>query len=90
MTGREGAPDPEGGPLKFYLLAHNSTDAPATLTIGATACIYCFPVAPNVAFAGGRFGGLYASLRKRGAQAGTLVVTGLTQSTTLRHSACHR
>lgn len=58
MTGKEGEPNmrhPDGGPLKFYWFAHESTAAPVILTIGATACIYSFPVASNLAFAGGRF-----------------------------------
>lgn len=55
ITGKEGSPSPDGGPLRFYWFAHDSTDAPAMLIIGATACIYQFPVASNVTFAGGRF-----------------------------------
>jgi hypothetical protein len=42
-------------PLKFYWFAHEETVEPFVLTIGTTACIYDFPVASNIAFAGGRF-----------------------------------
>jgi hypothetical protein len=45
----------EREPLKFYWFAHGETVAPVVLTIGDTACIYDFPVASNIAFAGGRF-----------------------------------
>lgn len=45
----------EREPLKFYWFAHGETAAPVVLTIGDTACIYDFPVASNIAFAGGRF-----------------------------------
>jgi hypothetical protein len=45
----------EREPLKFYWFAHEETVAPVVLTIGTTACIYDFPVASNIAFAGGRF-----------------------------------
>ena len=55
ITGKEGRDSSESDPLKFYWFAHESTAAPTILTIGATACIYNFPVASNVAFAGGRF-----------------------------------
>lgn len=55
MTGKEMNSTRDGGPLKFYWIEHDSTNAPMVLTIGATACIYYFPVASNVAFAGGRF-----------------------------------
>lgn len=55
MTGKEMSPAQDGGPLKFYWFEHDSAAAPTVLTIGATACIYNFPVASNVAFAGGKF-----------------------------------
>lgn len=41
--------------LKFYWFPHESAEAPTILSIGATACIYDFPVASNLAFAGGKF-----------------------------------
>ena len=41
--------------LKFYWFEHESTKPPAVQVIGATATIYHFPVASNVAYAGGRF-----------------------------------
>lgn len=50
MTGKE---DPEI--LKFYWFAHESVGEPQVLTIGPTACIYDFPVASNIAHAGGRY-----------------------------------
>ena len=50
MTGKE---DREN--LKFYWFAHDSVGEPEVLTIGATACIYDFPVASNIACAGGRY-----------------------------------
>ena len=55
MTGKEGGASEKGGPLIFYWFAHESTAPPVILTIGTTACIYDFPVASNIAFAGGRF-----------------------------------
>ena len=55
MTGKEGKDHSPNDPLRFYWFAHESTGKPALLTIGPTACIYQFPVASNLAFAGGRF-----------------------------------
>lgn len=55
ITGKEGGDQREGGPLMFYWFRHEETGAPVILNLGATACIYNFPVASNIAFAGGRF-----------------------------------
>lgn len=55
ITGKNEVPGPDGGPLKFFWFAHDSTEPPTVITIGTTACIYQFPVASNVAFAGGKF-----------------------------------
>ena len=55
ITGKEGGDHREDDPLKFYWFAHEETGAPVILNLGATACIYEFPVASNIAFAGGRF-----------------------------------
>lgn len=41
--------------LKFYWFPHVSADPPTVVSIGVTECIYHFPVASNLAFAGGRF-----------------------------------
>lgn len=45
----------ENGHLFFYWFAHGETGPPVTVDIGETACIYDFPIASNLAFAGGRF-----------------------------------
>jgi len=50
MTGKEDAEI-----LKFYWFAHDSLEEPKVLSIGTTACIYDFPVASNIVFAGGRY-----------------------------------
>lgn len=50
MTGKEDAKT-----LKFYWFAHDSVAEPEILEIGPTACIYDFPVASNIAHAGGRY-----------------------------------
>lgn len=50
MTGKE-----DREILKFYWFAHDSVGEPKILTIGATACIYDFPVASNITFADGRY-----------------------------------
>ena len=55
ITGKEGEAGLDGGLLKFYWFAHESTSDPMILTIGRTACIYHFPVASNITFAGGRY-----------------------------------
>lgn len=41
--------------LKFYWFAYESTADPEVRTIGPTACIYHFPVASNLVYAGERF-----------------------------------
>jgi hypothetical protein len=41
--------------LKFYWFEHGADRPPVTFTIGHTYCIYNFPVASNIAYAGGRF-----------------------------------
>jgi len=48
-----GKEDPEI--LKFYWFEHGANRPPEIVTIGATDCIYTFPVASNIAYAGGRF-----------------------------------
>ena len=56
MTGKEGEElQSDGGPLKFYWFEHDSTEEPKMFNIGTTACIYQFPVASNIAYAGGKF-----------------------------------
>ncbi|HEY1120651.1 MAG TPA: hypothetical protein VGE67_03590 [Haloferula sp.] len=50
--------------LKFYWFPHESTDAPTILNIGTTVRIYDFPVASNLAFAGGRFWVAYMKSEK--------------------------
>ena len=50
MTGKE-----DREILKFYWFAHDSVAELKVLTIGATACIYDFPVASNITHAGGRY-----------------------------------
>ena len=50
MTGKE---DPEN--LKFYWFEHDSVEPPIVQMLGPTATIYDFPVASNIAYAGGRF-----------------------------------
>lgn len=55
ITGKEGERRPDGGFLRFYWFPHDSTGTPEIQTIGTTACIYDFPVASNIAFAGGKF-----------------------------------
>jgi hypothetical protein len=66
ITGKEGRDSSENDPLKFYWFSHESTAAPTILTIGVTACIYNFPVASNVAFAGGRFWVAYMRPTEKG------------------------
>lgn len=41
--------------LRFYWFDHESTEPPIVHYLGPTACIYHFPVASNIAYAGGRF-----------------------------------
>lgn len=58
ITGKEPGPNSdseENTPLHFYWFSHGETGPPIILDIGPTACIYDFPVASNLAFAGGRF-----------------------------------
>ncbi len=56
ITGKEPGSEVEGNsPLHFYWFAHGETGPPVVVNIGPTACIYDFPVASNLAFAGGRF-----------------------------------
>lgn len=50
ITGKENRKD-----LKFYWFPFGSKAAPTILDLGATDCIYDFPVASNPAFAGGKF-----------------------------------
>lgn len=54
ITGKQGEGD-DGGPLYFYWFPHGETKTGTVVPIGPTACIYDFPVASNLAFAGGRF-----------------------------------
>ncbi len=58
--------------LRFYWFAHESVEAPVRLRIGATCCIYDFPVASNIAFAGGRF--WVAFMRGDGEDGGEVVM----------------
>lgn len=53
ITGKQGGED--AGALYFYWFAHGETKAGTVVRIGPTACIYDFPVASNIAFAGDRF-----------------------------------
>lgn len=55
ITGKTGTSHRRDDPLMFYWFPHEETGAPTILNLGATACIYNFPVASNIAFAGGRF-----------------------------------
>jgi hypothetical protein len=55
ITGKQGDQVPDGGPLEFFWFPHDASTPPVSLTIGETACIYHFPVASNLAIAGGRF-----------------------------------
>ena len=41
--------------LKFYWFPFGSTEFPVILNLGPTVCIYHFPVASNIAWAGGKF-----------------------------------
>ncbi len=50
ITGKE---DPDD--LRFYWFEHDSVKPPVVQMIGGTSTIYDFPVASNLAFAGGRF-----------------------------------
>ena len=56
ITGKEPNGEHErNSTLRFYWFSHGETGPPVILDIGPTACIYDFPVASNLAFAGGRF-----------------------------------
>ena len=56
ITGKESnGENEENGPLRFYWFSYGEKGSPVILDIGPTACIYYFPVASNLAFAGGRF-----------------------------------
>ena len=66
FTGKE---DPEI--LRFYWFAHESVEAPARVTIGATQCIYDFPVASNIAFAASRY---WVAFMRGNEEAGSEVV----------------
>lgn len=55
ITGKEGRDRAGTETLNFYWFAHEATGGPTILSLGPTACIYDFPVASNIAFAGGRF-----------------------------------
>jgi len=67
ITGKE---DPDV--LRFYWFAHESAEAPVRLEIGPTFCIYDFPVASNIAYAGGRF--WVAFMRGGGGDGGEVVM----------------
>jgi hypothetical protein len=55
ITGRHADSSVEGESLYFYWFAHEETTTGTVVRIGPTACIYDFPVASNIVFAGGRF-----------------------------------
>jgi hypothetical protein len=55
LTGKEGRGEVAENNLKFYWFEHEATEALTTQSIGPTICIYDFPVASNIAYAGGRF-----------------------------------
>ncbi len=54
ITGK-GIEDNRDETLGFHWFPHGGTGPPVKVDIGKTACIYDFPVASNLAFAGGRF-----------------------------------
>ncbi len=64
ITGMQSGRPIEVGPLGFYWFAHEETKAGTVIRIGPTACIYNFPVASNIVFAGGRFWLAYMSEEK--------------------------
>lgn len=66
ITGKVGTSHRQDDPLMFFWFAHEETGAPTILDLGATACIYDFPVASNIAFAGGRFWVAYMRLTDDG------------------------
>lgn len=55
ISGKEGLDGTVAESLNFYWFAHEATSGPTIVSLGTTACIYDFPVASNIAFAGGRF-----------------------------------
>jgi len=58
FMGKEGGIDDDGmmdNMLRFYWFKHESIKPPLRLEVGRTVCIYDFPVASNLAYAGGRF-----------------------------------
>jgi hypothetical protein len=55
ISGKDGFDGGGRDPLKFYWFPFGGTEPPVIHDLGRTACIYHFPVASNIAFAGGKF-----------------------------------
>lgn len=55
ISGKTGSDGGGRDSLKFFWFPYGGTAPPVTHDLGRTACIYNFPVASNIAFAGGKF-----------------------------------